>query len=341
MRSFESDYLEGAHPKILEALMKTNYNQVSGYGDDQYTKEAKKLIKKELKMPDAQIQFLVGGTQTNQVVISALLAPYQGVFAADTGHINTHEAGAIEITGHKVLPLPSKDGKISADSVVNYLTEFNKDANKTHMVFPKMVYISYPTEYGTLYSKAELTALYKVCQDNGLYLFIDGARLGYGLMSKESDLTMAELANLCDVFYIGGTKQGALLGEAVVFSKAKMPEQFITMVKQRGALLAKGRVLGIQFKELFTDNLYFDLAKKADDLADKVKQAFLGKGYKLFYDSPTNQQFVIVSEAEMNKLAKKVKFYRWERYDEDHWVIRFVINWATTKEAVDELISLI
>ncbi|SUM32951.1 Low-specificity L-threonine aldolase [Staphylococcus gallinarum] len=271
MISFENDYLEGAHEKVLARLIETNMVQESGYGTDSYTKQAQERIKEVIGLPTAEVQLLTGGTQTNQIVIDTMLEPYQGVLAADTGHISTHEAGAIEFTGKKVLTLPSSNGKLSAESVKDYIEVFYNDANHDHMVFPGMVYISFPTEYGTLYSKQELEQLSAVCKAYQIPLFIDGARLGYGLASDYSDVTIADIAQLSDVFYIGGTKIGALCGEAVVFTSNNMPKHFVTRIKQHGALLAKGRLLGVQFLELFTDNLYFEISQHAIKNGSKIK----------------------------------------------------------------------
>ena len=341
MLSFESDYIEGAHPKILETLAKTNMECLSGYGADAYTKSAKEKIADACALPDAQIAFLTGGTQTNQIVIDTMLHQYEGVVAAQSGHVSVHEAGAIEFTGRKVLTLPAHDGKIDASELDSYISDFYNDGNHEHMVFPGMVYISHPTEYGTLYSKKELTEISKVCRKHKIPLFIDGARLGYGLMSKQADLTLADIAELCDVFYIGGTKVGALCGEAVVFTKKNMPLHFEHLVKKHGALLAKGRLLAIQFDTLFTDNLYFEISRNAIDRAEELKNLFLKKGYKFFIDSPTNQQFVILENNKLKELQKNVKFSFWEKYDDTHTVVRFATSWATTSEKIAELEKLL
>ena len=337
MLSFESDYIEGAHPLILEALAKTNMECLSGYGTDSYTKSAKEKIAAAYSLPDAQISFLTGGTQTNQIVIDTMLKPYEGVISAASGHVSVHEAGAIEFTGRKVLTLPSHDGKVDAAELDSYITDFYADGNHEHMVFPGLVYISHPTEYGTLYSKNELTEISKICHKHKIPLFLDGARLGYGLMSKSSDMTLPDIAELCDVFYIGGTKVGALCGEAVVFTKKNMPPHFDNLVKKHGALLAKGRLLGIQFDTLFTDDLYFKISRNAIERAEELKNLFVKKGYKLFMDSPTNQQFVILENEKMKSLQEKVQFSFWEKYDEKHTIVRFATSWATTKEKIAEL----
>ena len=341
MLSFESDYIEGAHPLILDALAKTNMECLSGYGADCYTKSAKEKIAAACSLPNAQIAFLTGGTQTNQIIIDTMLHQYEGVFAAQSGHISVHEAGAIEFTGRKVLTLPSHDGKIDASELDSYISGFYADGNHEHMVFPGLVYISHPTEYGTLYSKKEMTDISNICHKHKIPLFLDGARLGYGLMSKKSDLTLSDIAHLCDVFYIGGTKVGALCGEAVVFTKNNMPLHFDNLVKKHGALLAKGRLLGIQFDTLFTDDLYFKISQNAIDRAEELKSLFISKGYRLFMDSSTNQQFVILENSRMKELGKNVKFSFWEKYDENHTVVRFATSWATTKEKIKELEKLL
>ncbi len=304
MLSFACDYLEGAHREILKRLAETNDIQEPGYGEDCFCESAKEKIRQVCECPEAEVFFLTGGTQTNAVVIDALLQKYEGVVAAATGHINVHEAGAIECTGHKVMTLPSYQGKMKAEDLKCLLESFWKDASYEHMVFPGMVYLSYPTEYGTLYSKAELQAIAEVCREYQIPLYLDGARLGYGLMSSESDLTMPVIAELCDVFYIGGTKVGALIGEAVVFTKKNMPKHFMTIVKQHGALLAKGRLLGIQFDTLFTGDLYFEISRHAIRMAELLKRGFQERGYSFYLDSPTNQQFIILSLDEISKLKE-------------------------------------
>ncbi len=337
MLSFESDYIEGAHEEILKRLSETNLERLSGYGSDIYCESAKEKIKKACECDDAEMFFIVGGTQTNQIVISSVLNGYEGVISADTGHVSAHEAGAIEVTGHKVLALPQSDGKLEAETVKKYLASFYADANHDHMVFPGMVYISHPTEYGTLYSASELKALSDVCREYKIPLYMDGARLAYALESPKTDVTLPMIAELCDIFYIGGTKVGALCGEAVVFTKKNMPKHFLTTVKQRGALLAKGRLLGVQFDTLFTDDLYFRIGKHAVSLAMKIKEMLLSRGYRLFIDSYTNQQFVILEDAELQRLSKNVKFSFWEKYDEDHTVVRLAASFATTEADVEAL----
>lgn len=341
MLSFESDYTEGAHPKILEKLCETNMEKLTGYGSDPYCESAKNKIRKACGCPEAEVMFLVGGTQTNATVIDAMLEKYEGVLAVQTGHVSVHEAGAIEYTGHKVLELPSHDGKMDAEELEEYLQKFWQDETHEHMVFPGMVYLSHPTEYGTLYSREELKAISVVCQQFHIPLYLDGARLGYGLMSQETDVTLQVVAKYCDVFYIGGTKVGALCGEAVVFTKKNMPKYFMTMVKQHGALLAKGRLLGIQFDALFTDELYFKISKHAILMAQLLKEGFQERGYEFYLESPTNQQFIVLENEEMERLKEKVSFGFWEKIDDKHTVVRFATSWATQKEDVDRLMEVL
>ena len=337
MVSFESDYIAGAHPEVLKRLSQTNLECLAGYGTDRYCESARNKIRSLIGVQDAEIEFLVGGTQTNAVVISTMLADYEGVIAARTGHVSTHEAGAIEYSGHEVLELQQKHGKIEPDVLGQYLSDFYADENYEHMTIPGMVYISHPTEYGTLYSKEELERIHAICRQYAIPLFLDGARLGYGLMSRNTDVTISDIAQLCDVFYIGGTKVGALCGEAVVFTKRNKPKHFMTSVKRRGALLAKGRLLGIQFDTLFTDNLYFDISAHAIDMAGKMKKIFISHGFSLYIDSPTNQQFVVLEKSQMEKLQQKIAFSFWEKLDQDHTVVRFAASWSTTEE---DLIAL-
>ena len=341
MISFASDYIAGAHPAVLQKLLDTNMESLSGYGTDRYCASAIEKIKKACNCSDAEVFFLVGGTQTNQIIISTMLDDSEGVIAATTGHVNVHEAGAIEYTGHKVLAVTEENGKLSAASVKSYLDDFYNDPNHEHMVYPGMVYISFPTEYGTIYSKSELEELYKVCTEYKIPLFIDGARLGYGLASHRSDLTMEDMPKLCDVFYIGGTKVGALCGEAVVFSGKYVPKNFVTKIKQHGALLAKGRLLGIQFDTLFTDDLYMEISRHAIKMADELKNLFEELGYRFFIDSPTNQQFIILENNVMEKLQEEVEFSFWEKYDDSHSVVRFASSWSTTQEDIDNLRQII
>ena len=340
MLSFENDYSEGAHPQILQALADTNFVQQVGYGEDEYSARAKEKIRAAIGDPEADIFFLVGGTQTNQVVLDALLHGTEGVVAAQTGHVNVHEAGAIEYTGHKVLTVPEHGGKMDAGELRVFLENFYADPTYPHMVYPGAVYISHPTEYGTLYTKEELTALSRVCREYKIPLFMDGARLGYGLMSERADVTLPDIAALCDAFYIGGTKVGALCGEAVVFPRRGAPKRFITHIKQHGAMVAKGRLLGVQFDTLFTDDLYFAISRHAIHMAEKMKKGFAERGYSFFLDSPTNQQFVILPNEEMERLSGKVRFSYWGKYDDGHAVVRFATSWATSPENVDALMKL-
>lgn len=337
MLSFSSDYIAGAHPDVLQRLIDTNLESLKGYGEDIYTKKAYEKIKKEIDKDDAQVYLLTGGTQTNQVVIDTMIEDYEGVISAYTGHVNVHEAGAIEFSGHKVLTVDTVDGKIDAKTVRAYVELFYKDGSYDHMVFPGMVYISYPTELGNLYTKKELEDLYQVCKDYHIPLFIDGARLAYGLMSEECDLSMKDLARLCDVFYIGGTKCGALAGEAVVFTHNNMPKRFNTLVKQRGAMIAKGRLLGVEFDTLFTDGLYYKIGKRGIEQAEKLKEILEKHDYEFFMKTSTNQQFVIIENAKMEELAKKVDFAFTQTYDDKHTVIRFASSWSTTDEDLELL----
>lgn len=341
MLYFESDYMEGAHEKIMQRLTETNYEQVSGYGNDHFCESAKEKIKAACECPDADVYFLVGGTQTNQLVIDTMLAPYEGVVAATTGHVSLHEAGAIEYTGHKVLEIPGHDGKIRAEDLEAFIRNFWQDGNHEHMTFPGMVYISHPTEYGTLYTSAELENISEICRAHNIPLYLDGARLGYGLMSYQTDVTLPQIARCCDAFYIGGTKVGALCGEAIVFTHHNAPKYFITRMKQHGALLAKGRLQGIQFDTLFTDDLYFKISRHAIDMAELLKKGFQEKGYSFYLDSPTNQQFIVLKDEDMMRLEKHVKFSFWEKPDEDHTVVRFATSWATKKEDIEELMKLL
>lgn len=339
--AFASDYMEGAHPAILKKLEETNLIKSAGYGLDEYSETAREKIRKACNAPEAEVHFLVGGTQTNATVIGALLASYQGVIAAETGHVSSHEAGAIEAGGHKVLTIPQTGGKISAEKVEEVLNTFKEDGNRDHMVMPGMVYISQPTEYGTLYNRQELEALSKVCHSNGIPLYLDGARLAYALACSVNDVTLEDIAACCDAFYIGGTKCGALFGEAVVFPKPGLIPHFFTIIKQHGALLAKGRILGIQFDVLFENDLYEHIGEPAIAAADKIREGLKENGIELYLDAPTNQVFCVLDNAFMEKLAQKVEFSFWEKKDETHTVIRFATSWATTMEDVDELIKWI
>ena len=341
MLSFENDYSEGAHEEILRRLMETNRVQQVGYGDDEYSQSAKEKIRAACEAPDADVFFLVGGTQTNAVVIDSLLHATEGVVSAVTGHVNQHEAGAIEFTGHKVIPLPHHQGKIAAEELRALMETFYADPSHPHMVFPGMVYISHPTEYGTLYTREELSALRAVCQAYQIPLYLDGARLGYGLMSRETDVTLPLIAKLCDAFYIGGTKVGALCGEAVVFPRHGAPKRFITQIKQHGAMLAKGRLVGVQFDALFTDDLYFRLGRHAIDRAEELRQGFAKRGYPFFLPSPTNQQFVVLTDEQMKKIGQSIRYSFWERLDEGRCVVRFATSWATRPEDVDALMAVL
>lgn len=336
---FYSDYLEGAHPRIIEALTKTNMVQTPGYGMDEYCRKAADLIREACGQPSADIHFLVGGTQTNATVISSILRPYQGVLCSDCGHIGVHETGAIEHGGHKVLPLPSKDAKITASQIQVALEDHWNSSNHEHMVQPGMVYVSFPTELGTLYTKAELEAVSGVCRKWDVPLFIDGARLGYGLTSPACDLTLKDMASLADVFYIGGTKQGALFGEALVITNDRLKADFRYNIKQNGGLLAKGRLLGIQFATLFEDGLYFDIARHANELAGQIKATASEHGIKLFGNSPTNQVFLIVGNDKLDELEKAIGFEFWEKYDDSSSVIRICTSWATTDSNVSILLD--
>ena len=341
MLYFLSDYTEGAHPQVLRHLMDVNMVSLPGYGDDPHTEAAKARICAACGRDDLQIWFLTGGTQTNQIAIDSMLRSFEGVIAADTGHINIHEAGAIEYSGHRVLPIPHVEGKLMAADLDRYMTDFLNDEVREHLVQPGMVYISHPTEFGTLYSKAELTALSETCRRYGLPLYMDGARLGYGLMSPATDVTLADVVELCDLFYIGGTKVGALCGEALVFTQKKAPEHFPTLIKQRGAMLAKGRLLGVQFDALFTDGLYFKIGEHAIEKAERLKQMFRRQGYEFYIQSPTNQQFIVLGNEKAEELRQHVRFTVWEKPDEKHTVARFCTSWATTDEELDELEKLL
>ena len=339
MIRFDSDYQEGCFPLILQRLQESNFEQTPGYGEDRHCRNAADIIRDLCKAPQAEVHFLVGGTQTNSTVISSQLRPHQGALCASTGHIGVHETGAIEHGGHKVLPLPSDDGKISASQVRLALEEHFSDASREHVVQPGMVYISFPTEKGTIYSLDELEALHEVCGEAGIPLFIDGARLGYGLCSEGCDVTLPDIARCCDIFYIGGTKQGALFGEAVVFCNPSLARDFRYLVKQGGGLLAKGRLLGIQFETMLGEGLYFQAARKAVAQALRLKAALLDKGYPLFADSPSNQQFPILDNATIARLRGTFSFEDWAKVDSGHTAVRFCTSWATTDEAVDRLIS--
>lgn len=339
MIRFECDYEEGMHPKILDKLIKTNLEQTPGYGKDEYCIAATNKIKTMCNNQEADVHFLVGGTQTNMIVIDSILRPYQGVICADIGHINVHETGAVESTGHKVIAIESNNGKITGKQVRKVYEEHYNCEIREHTVQPGMVYITNPTEIGTIYKKEELEEISKACKECNLQLYMDGARLGYGLMSEDNDMILDDIARCCDVFYIGGTKIGAMFGEAVVITNKNLQKDFRYMIKRDGGLLAKGRMLGIQFDTLFTDNLYFEISKHAIDMAMKIKQAFINKGFEFKYDSNTNQQFPIINNELLKKLEEKYVFDYWEKYDETNSVVRICTSWETKEEYVNELIE--
>ena len=336
---FNSDYTEGAHERILKALAQTNMEQTVGYGEDEYCMAAREAIKKVCEAPDADVHFLVGGTQANLTVIASALRTFQGVLCADSGHINVHETGAVEACGHKVLALPSVEGKITAEQVKKEYDLHWNDESHEHIVQPKMVYISHPTEVGTLYTKAELEALHDVCKECGLYLFMDGARMGYGLLAEGTDVTLPDIARLCDVFYIGGTKVGALFGEAVVITNPAMKADFRYCIKQKGGMLAKGRLLGVQFLELFKDGLYFEISKHAIDMAMLLRDELRAKGYEFYMESVTNQQFIIVEDDKLAKIREKYGVTYMHRHDAARSVIRLCTSWATKEENVREFLK--
>ncbi len=340
MLRFNCDYLEGAHPKIMERLVATNYEQTVGYGMDDYTIDAKEKIKKACECEDATVYFLVGGTQVNAAMLDSLLRSYEGVMSAETGHINVHEAGAIEYTGHKVIAIPSVEGKITAKNARHYLETFYKDI-WTHMVRPGAMYISHPSEYGTLYTEAELKELRAICDEYDMKLFLDGARLGFALACGHTDVTLPIIAEYCDAFCIGGTKIGALFGEAAVFTRKNLGKHFFTEIKQHGALLAKGRLLGLQFDTFFTDDLYMEISEKADKQAMRIRHAFEEKGYRVYTDSYTNQQFFVIGKEKLAELSEHIAVDDWGEVEEGYHLIRVTTSWATTDEAVDYLISLL
>lgn len=337
MLSFECDYLEGAHPAILEKLMETNMEQLEGYGVDHYSEEAKDKIREACGKRDADVFFFAGGTQTNVTVIDSILKRYEGIIATDTSHINNHEAGGVEFTGHKVLTLPNKNGKIDPDDLINLLKDFYDDESLEHIVFPGGVYISHPTELGTLYTKSELQTIAKICKEYEMPLYLDGARLGYGLASDQTDVTLKDIADIVDVFYIGGTKLGALCGEAVVFPKGNAPKHFFTIMKQRGNVMAKGRITALQFHTLFTDDLYMRISKNALEMAKLLKKAFSDRGIEFFVDSPTNLQFFVMEDDYMNKLHDMVSFEITGKHSPGKHIVRFVTSWATKPEYIKTL----
>ena len=339
MIRLECDYAEGAHERILRRLFETNLEQTPGYGEDHYCARAREYIRDLCRDGSLDVHFLVGGTQTNAAVITAGLRPHQGVIAASSGHIAVHESGAIESYGHKVITLPSGDGKLSALSVRRVYENHWDDVTHEHMVQPAMVYISQPTENGTLYSRAELEDIWDVCRDCGLLLYIDGARLGYGLMSEACDVTLPELARLCDAFSIGGTKQGMLFGEALVLSNPALKRDFRYIMKQHGGMLAKGRLLGVQFCSMLEDGLYFDLAREADKLAMDIRRIFEDRGFPMLFDSYTNQQYPVLPDHLLAQLEKRFAFCFWEQVDGEHTAVRVCTSWATERRAVKELVD--
>lgn len=338
---FDNDYTYGAHPKVLQRLVETNGLAMTAYGADECSEHARDLIKQACETPDANVFFLTGGTQANATVIDSMLYQHEGVIAVETGHINVHEAGAIEFSEHKVIAFPEHDGKLQATALSNYLKEFFGDCRYQHCVYPGLVYITLPTELGTLYTAKELADIYAVCQEYKILLYVDGARLGYGLTAPGNDITLPYLAKHCDAFYIGGTKCGALCGEAVVFTHNNANRYFFSIQKQHGAVVAKGRLNGAQFEALFTDNLYFDICRHGIDMAMRMKEMFVSKGYRLYLDSPTNQQFVVIRNDVVERLEQSIAFTRFLTFDEQHTICRFVTSWATTPEQLDALDKII
>ena len=338
---FASDYAKGAHPSIMKRMAETNMLETAGYGTDEICASAKNRIREACGCKDAVVEFLIGGTQTNALMIDAILRSYQGVIAAQTGHISVHEAGAIEFGGHKVLTLSQQLGKLSPEVVERYLEDYYRDENHEHMVMPGMIYLSQPTEYGTLYTRDELRDFRALCDKYDLSLYVDGARLAYALACPENDVTLKDLAQLCDAFYIGGTKCGALFGEAVVIPDPEFIPHLFMIIKQHGALLAKGRLLGIQFDELFRDDLYLRIGKSAVMAADRIQKALKEKGYRLYFESPTNQVFCIMENRALERFGELVEYGFWEKYDEDHTVIRLAADWGTTESDIAALISVL
>ena len=337
--TFASDYMEGAHPLILKRLAETNLEKSSGYGTDNYSESAREKIRAACGTPEADVFFLAGGTQTNAVMIDALLRPWQGVISAKSGHISVHEAGAIEFCGHKVLTLPHRDGKLTAEAVRGCVEEYLQDDNRDHMVMPGMVYLSNPTEYGTLYSLAELRAISEVCRGYRIPLYLDGARLAYALACPENDITLPDLGTLCDAFYIGGTKCGTLFGEAAVIPDRSLVPHLFTMIKQHGALLAKGRIAALQFDTLFTDGLYLRIGRPAIEAAARIREALTARGYDLFPFSPSNQIFLRMDRARAEALGEKAEMSFIEQTEDGRVIMRIVTSWATTPEETDRLIA--
>ena len=340
---FETDYQEGAHPKILERLIQTNLEQTSGYGVDCHCRRSKKLIQNLISKPNSQIYYMIGGTQVNATVIKFLLMPYEGVIAIKSGHINTHEAGAVESTGHKVILIEGRNGLLYAEDLRKYLENFYADSAYDHMVQPGMVYVSHSSEYGTVYTKQMLKDIKSVCEEYNLKFFIDGARIGTALTSEKSDMTLKDIADIADVFYIGGTKNGALYGEAIVFPEADKfnLKNFRTLIKQKGGLLAKGRIVGIQFEVLFEDGLYFENAKHSNMQAMKIKKAFEDSNIPFLFESFTNQQFPILTLEQHKKLSENFDYEVWEPVENDKICVRFCTSWATTDENIEKLIDAI
>lgn len=340
MIHFDCDYMAGAHPEVLDAIVRNNLVQTAGYGADDFCNRAKQLIREACGAPDAQIHFMVGGTQTNSTVLDGLLRRTEGVLAADTAHINVHESGAIELSGHKVIALPSHVGKLDAGEVRQYLHDFYADETWEHMVAPGAVYISFPTELGTIYSLAELTALSEVCREYKIPLYVDGARLGFGLAASP-DVTLRDVARLADLFYIGGTKMGALFGEAVVCTRPELLHRFFTLMKAHGSVLAKRRLLGMQYEAFFTDDLYLRIGRHGVELAQRLRRAFESKGYKTFIDSPTNQQFFVLPNDVIDRLLPHVTFEYWGPRGEAESKVRFVTSWETTEADIHALEDLL
>lgn len=335
MYSFKNDYSEGAHPRILSALVETNMEQVDGYGEDCYSLQAVVLLKQRIKRNDIDIHLLCGGTQTNLTAISAFLRPHEAIIAANTGHILVHETGAIEATGHKIISVEVNDGKLNVEQMQAVVNSHSDE----HMVKPKLIYISNPTEIGSIYNKEELKQISQFCKENNLFLYVDGARLGSALCSEENDMELSDLASLVDAFYIGGTKNGALLGEALVICRDSLKDDFRFHMKQKGAMLAKGKLLGIQFLELFRDDLYFDLARHANAMAGMLRKEFISAGFSFLTNSPSNQIFPILPNGLIAKLKENYAFYEWANIDNNYSAIRLVTSWATQEAAVSAFID--
>lgn len=340
MIHFDCDYMAGAHPEVLDAIVRNNKVQTAGYGVDDFCGRAKQLIREACGVPDAQVHFMVGGTQTNSTVIDGLLRRTEGVLAAETAHINVHESGAIELSGHKVIAVPSHEGKVNPTEVRAYLHDFYADETWEHMVAPGALYISFPTELGTIYSLDELTALSSVCRKYNIPFYVDGARLGFGLAAS-SDVTLRDIARLADVFYIGGTKMGALFGEAVVCTNPDLLPRFFTLMKAHGSVLAKGRLLGMQYEAFFTNDLYLRIGRQGVELGQRLRRAFEAKGYRSFIDSPTNQQFFVLPNDVVDRLLPHASFEYWGPRGETESKVRFVTSWETTEEDIVTLEKLL